>query len=91
MVAGEPERLPPPPFWRTRYFAFVVMAKPGRRKIDPLAIKAILASPARRQREPNGRVRFWGWDTDLSTWIRVVTLEVCVTVHNAFEDHDFVT
>jgi len=28
------ERLPPPPFWRTRYFALTVMAKADRRWIE---------------------------------------------------------
>jgi hypothetical protein len=31
---ADPERLPPPPFWRTRYYALHVMGRPGRR-IDP--------------------------------------------------------
>jgi hypothetical protein len=29
---SEPERLPPPPFWRTRYFAFDVL--PRRPELD---------------------------------------------------------
>jgi hypothetical protein len=28
------ERLPPPPFWRTRYFAGSAAARPDRRAID---------------------------------------------------------
>ena len=42
----DPERLPPPPFWRTRYFAFDVL--PRRPYLDPLDIKRILARPDRK-------------------------------------------
>ena len=51
-----PDRLPPPPFWRTRYFAEKVINKPGR-QIDPAEISATLATPARRVVQPDGRVR----------------------------------
>lgn len=88
-MAEDPARLPPPPFWRTRYFALVVMAKPGRRSIDPLDVLAVLTAPIKRQREPNGRVRYWGWVPRLQSYVRVVTLDDGETVHNAFLDRDF--
>jgi len=47
----EPERLPPPPFWRTRYFALTVMAKADRRWIDPIDILQTLSQPLRRERQ----------------------------------------
>jgi hypothetical protein len=31
IIVTDPDRLPPPPFWRTRYFAFTVMGKADRR------------------------------------------------------------
>jgi hypothetical protein len=86
----EPERLPPPPFWRTRYFALVVMAKPNRRVIDVLDIRRVLAAPVKKEREPSGRVRYWGWVSPLNAYLRVVTLADGETVHNAFLDRDFV-
>lgn len=85
----EPERLPPPPFWRTRYFALSVMARPDRRMIDPIMIICVLNAPFRKERESNGRVRYWGWIADLGHWLRVVTLEDGETVHNAMLDRDF--
>ncbi|WP_200477291.1 hypothetical protein [Azospirillum brasilense] len=88
-MAEEPTRLPPPPFWRTRYFALVVMAKPERRGIDPLDVLAVLSNPVKRQREPSGRVRYWGWVTHLRSYVSVVTLEDGETVHNAFLNRDF--
>jgi hypothetical protein len=56
-MAEAPERLPPPPFRRTRYFAMEVMTRPDRRDIDVLDVKRALALPARKQRQPDGRVR----------------------------------
>jgi hypothetical protein len=35
-----PDRLPPPPFWRTRYSAEKVINKPGR-QIDPAEIRQL--------------------------------------------------
>ncbi len=85
----EPDRLPPPPFWRTRYFALTVMARPDRRMIDPIMITSVVNAPVRKEREPNGRVRYWGWIAELNHWLRVVTLDDGVTVHNAMLDRDF--
>ncbi len=53
----EPERLPPPPFWRTRYFARVVILKPDRWMIRPDMVISVLKAPARKEREENGRIR----------------------------------
>ncbi len=85
----EPERLPPPPFWRTRYFALSVMARWDRRMIDPIMILSVLNGPVRREREPSGRLRRWGYIPELGHWLRVVTLEDGETVHNAMLDRDF--
>lgn len=86
----DPERLPPPPFWRTRYFALTVMAKADRRWIDPADILRALAYPIRRERQADGRVRYWAYIASLNTYIRVVTLPDGETVHNVFKDRDFV-
>ena len=42
-MTDEPERLPPLPFWRTRYFAFDVMLR--RPYLDPIEIRRILDRP----------------------------------------------
>jgi hypothetical protein len=88
---AEPERIPPPPFWRTRYFALVVMAKADRRWIDPADILRTLAQPIRKERQEDGRVRYWAYISNLKTYIRVVTLPDGETVHNVFKDHDFIS
>jgi hypothetical protein len=81
---ADPERFPPPPFWRTRYYVFHVMGKPGRRNIDPLDVRRALAAPHRRQRQPDGRIRYWVWVPARGHWLRVVTEADGETVHNTF-------
>jgi hypothetical protein len=87
---SDPGRLPPPPFWRTRYFALTVMAKADRRWIDPLDILYALRHSVRRERQADGRIRYWAYISRLGTYIRVITLADGETVHNAFKDNDFI-
>lgn len=83
----EPQRLPPPPFWRTRYFAFDVL--PRRPYLDPLEILRITAQPERRQLQRDGRIRLWGFAASVEAYLRVVLLADSETVHNALIDEDF--
>jgi hypothetical protein len=80
MASDEPERLPPPPFWRTRYFAFDVLAR--RDYLDPIEIARIVQHPERRRLQADGRIRLWGYAASLSDG---------ETVHNAFHDEDYRT
>ena len=84
---NEPERLPPPPFWRTRYFAFDVLSR--RPYLDPLDIKRIVAQPERKLIQKDGRLRLYGYARGLDRYLRVVLLPDRETVHNAFVDEDF--
>jgi hypothetical protein len=86
---SDPPRLPPPPFWRTRYFAMTVLAKADRRWIDPLDVLLALRQPVRRERQADGRIRYWAYIPRLKTYIRIVTLPDGETVHNVFKDNDF--
>lgn len=86
-AAPEPDRLAPPPFWRTRYFAFDVL--PRRPYLDPLEIIRIVRQPERRIVQKDGRVRLYGWAESLGAYLRVVLLADGETVHNAFVDEDF--
>jgi hypothetical protein len=81
--------LPPPPFWRTYYFALVVTAKPERRHIDVADINRALNQPLKKERQEDGRMRYWIWLSERQTYLRVVTLADGETVHNAFYDRDF--
>jgi hypothetical protein len=83
----EPARWPPPPFWRTRYFAFDVLAR--RPYLDPIEIARILAQPERKERQRDGRIRVYGYAASVDAYLRVVLLPDSETVHNAFVDEDF--
>ncbi len=85
---SEPERLPPPPFWRTRYFAFDVL--PRRPYLDPLEIRRIISRPEYRSVQHDGRIRLYGFSESLGRYLRVVLLSDGETVHNAFPDEGFV-
>jgi hypothetical protein len=65
------------------------MAKADRRWIDPADIRRALVQPIRRERQTDGRVRYWAYIPRLQTYIRVVTLADGETVHNVFKDSDF--
>lgn len=86
-MPDEPGRLPPPPFWRTRYFALDVL--PRRDYLDPLEIVRIIRRPDRREVQNDGRIRLWGYSADLRGYLRVVLLSDGETVHNAFLDEDY--
>jgi hypothetical protein len=50
----------------------------------------VVASPLRREVQPDGRMRFWGVVPELDgRVIRVVTLEDGPTIHNAFPDRRY--
>ena len=87
MSDDEPERLPPPPFWRTRYFALDVM--PRRPELDPAEIRRVIARPERRVVQDDGRIRLYGFSTSLERYLRAVVLSDGETVHNAFPDEGF--
>lgn len=57
--------------------------------IDPIMIKPVVNAPFRKELEPSGWVRYWGWVFELRHWLRVVTLEDGETIHNAMLDRDF--
>jgi hypothetical protein len=88
-MADPPGRLPPPPFWRTGYYARRVVSKADRQDIAPADVLRALAAPYRREQQPNGRLRHWVWVTGKGHWLRVVTEADGVTVHNTFWDRGF--
>jgi len=42
-----------------------------------------------KSEQSDGRIRYWKWIHELNKYLRVVTLEDGVTIHNAFPDRDF--
>lgn len=50
----------------------------------------VVMAPIRTERQPDGRIRFWGFILELpGYYLRVVTLEDGTTIHNAFLDRRF--
>jgi len=82
-------RLPPPPFWRTRYYDQDVTARPDRADIAAADILYAMAQPARATRQADGRWRHWVWIGRRGRWLRVVLEPDHETVHNAFWDRGF--
>ena len=75
----------------TRYFDEQVRRK--RPFIEPVWCAEVIASPLRREEQPDGRIRFWGEiippGETMTRVLRVVTLADGETVHNAFFDRRF--
>ncbi len=49
----------------------------------------VLTNPIKKEIQPEGRIRFWGFIKELNKYLRVVTLEDGETVHNVFPDRNF--
>ena len=72
----------------TDYFQNDVMLK--RPYIKPEWVLLALSNPIKREVQPtDGRIRHWVWIEELARYLRVVTLEDGITVHNAFPDRRF--
>jgi len=72
----------------TPYFENEVMRKRPYLKREWLV--AIIENPIRSEPQENNRYRFWGAVPELDgRYLRVVTLEDRVTIHNAFPDRRF--
>ncbi|GIV72575.1 MAG: hypothetical protein KatS3mg049_1131 [Caldilinea sp.] len=52
-------------------------------------IEHVLNNPIRTEIQPNGRIRHWGYVTEMERCLRVVTEPDGETVHNAFFDRRF--
>ncbi len=75
----------------TRYFREQVLRK--RPYLSYEMCEAVRTAPLRRERQEDGRVRFWGevklpGEAEIR-FLRVVTLEDGETIHNAFLDRNF--
>ena len=71
----------------TRYFEEQVLRK--RPYIKREWCERALQEPVRRDVQDNGRVRYWVFIPETGRYLRVVTLEDSMTVHNAFFDRGF--
>ena len=71
----------------TSYFQNDVMVK--RPYIQVRWLEQVISAPLRREAQSDGRIRHWAWIDELNRYLRVVTLEDGLTVHNAFPDRRF--
>lgn len=71
----------------TRYFEEQVLRK--RPYIKREWCEQALLKPVRQEVQPDGRIRYWTFVQELGKYLRVVTLEDGVTIHNAFPDRSF--
>jgi hypothetical protein len=71
----------------TRYFEEQVLRK--RPYIRREWCEQALHQPLRREVQPDGRIRHWIFVAERRQYLRVVTLEDNMTVHNAFFDRNF--
>lgn len=72
----------------TRYFEEQVLRKRPYLRREWCA--HIIAHPVRREQQPDGRIRHWGYVDEMGARaLRVITLADGETVHNAFPDRDF--
>lgn len=72
----------------TDYFRDNVLPKRSYIRLEWCA--QALITPLRREVQPeDGRVRYWIFVDELGKYLRVVTLQDGVTIHNAFPDRRF--
>jgi hypothetical protein len=71
----------------TRYFDESVMVRRPYLKQEWLV--DVVANPLRVEVQPNGRIRYWAFVTELGKYLRVITEPDGETVHNAFPDRGF--
>ncbi|MGH6914698.1 MAG: hypothetical protein ACREH3_13450 [Geminicoccales bacterium] len=72
----------------TRYFEEQVLRKRPYIRLEWCV--RVIAQPVRREIQPDGRIRYWGYIAELEgRALRVITLADGTTVHNAFPGRDF--
>lgn len=76
------------PLPMTDYFRNDVLVKRPYIKIE-WCEKAIRTPLRREIQSEDGRIRHWIYVTELERYLRVVTLDDGVTLHNAFPDRRF--
>ena len=67
----------------TQYFKYSVMAR------RPYLKEEWIENPIRIEIQTNGRMRYWGFISEIGKYLRIVTESDGETVHNAFPDRRF--
>jgi len=71
----------------TAYFREQVLRKRAYIRLE--WCQQIVANPIFQEEQADGRIRHWGYVEELEKYLRVITLEDGVTIHNAFPDRSF--
>jgi hypothetical protein len=71
----------------TRYFEEQVLRK--REYLKRSWCEETLTGYVRKEKQANGRIRYWAYIPELGKYLRVITLEDGETIHNAFPDRNF--
>lgn len=90
MIGGRSNSASATTILENQIFRYDGMAKADRRWIDPADVQRALTAPLRKERQADGRVRYWAYVPRLQSYIRVVTLADGETVHNVFKDGGFI-
>ena len=73
----------------TQYFIYT-REQPDRSIIKDAWIEYVIQNPLREERQSDGRIRCWARISEMGDRaLRVILLDDCETVHNAFFDRDF--
>lgn len=72
----------------TPYFRNEILRKRPYLTIE--MCRRVIENPLKKEAQPDGRIRFWGKIEEMGNkYLRVVTLENGITIHNAFFDRGF--
>ena len=71
----------------TEYFRNDVLLKRPYIRLE--WCRMAIEQPYRRELQDDGRIRHWVFIQELDKYLRVVTLEDSITLHNAFPDRRF--
>ncbi|MBI4686127.1 MAG: hypothetical protein HY755_13160 [Nitrospirae bacterium] len=72
----------------TPYFRNEILRKRPYLTIE--MCRRVIGNPLKKETQPDRRIRFWGKIEEMGNkYIRVVTLEDGITIHNAFLDRGF--
>jgi len=63
--------------------------RPDRKDIKMEWIEQVCYKPEFQMTQSDGRIRKWGYVSEVDKFLRVVLLEDNETIHNAFFDRDF--
>jgi len=75
-------------FQYTKYFKEIVLVKRPYIKVEWCI--NVVSEPEKTEQQPDGRYRFWKKIPELENrYLRVITLEDRITIHNAFPDRRF--